>query len=258
MKSHLLAIDIGNTNIVIGVYSGEKLVAHWRMITKGRRTEDEMAVTVGQFFAMGGLSMDMIKDAAISCVVPPILPAITRFCERFIGRDPLVIGPGIKTGVSINVDNPREVGADRIANAAGALVKYVPPLIIVDFGTAITVDAVSAKSEYIGGAIVPGVRLSLNALYHHAAKLPEVEFAEPPSVIGRNTIHSMQSGAFFGYASLVDGIVERMKPQLSPNAKVIATGGEAALVAPASKTIEAVEEHLTLEGLRAIYAKNRE
>lgn len=254
----MLVVDVGNTNIVLGLYDGDELLAHWRLETKLRRTEDELSVVVTQLFAINGLGISKVSRAVISCVVPQILPIITGFCEKTFRLDPLIIGPGIKTGVSINIDNPREVGADRIANAAGALLKYQPPLIIVDFGTAITIDAVSAKSEYLGGAIVPGMRLSLNALYHNAAKLPEVEFAKPPSVIGRNTIHSMQSGSYYGYASLVDGIVKKMKPLLTPEPKVIATGGEALLVASASETIEAVEEHLTLQGLKAIYYRNRQ
>lgn len=255
---NLLVVDIGNTNIVLGVYEDDRLLAHFRLDTKSRRTEDEFAVIVSQLFTLHGIPTKHIRDAVISCVVPPILNTMARFCSKTFNCDPLIIGPGIKTGVPINIDNPRELGADRIVNAAGALARYSPPLIIVDFGTAITIDAISAKGEYVGGAIAPGMRLSLNALYHNAAKLPEVESVKPASVIGRNTIGSMQSGAFYGFASLVDGIVNRMKPLLSPpEPKVIATGGEARLVAPASTTIEKLEDNLTLEGLRVIYHRNR-
>lgn len=257
MENNLLVVDIGNTEIVLGVFASEKLLAEWRLDTKLRRTEDELAVVVNQLFAGSGLDREAVTDAIISCVVPPVLPKMINFVRRNFGCDPLIVGPGVKTGVVIKVDNPHEVGADRIVNTAGALASYKPPFLIVDFGTAITIDAVSAKGEYLGGAIVPGMRLSLNALHHNAAKLPEVEFAEPPSVIGKNTVHSMQSGAYFGYAALVDGIVRRMKPLLAPTPKVIATGGEAKDVAKASETIEMVEELLTLNGLLSIFKKNR-
>ena len=257
MSQKLLVVDIGNTEIVLGVYEKSDLLAKWRLDTKLRRTEDELNVVIRQLFEMSNIDRSCVKEAIISCVVPPALPMFINFIRQTFNAEPLVVGPGVKTGVVISADNPREVGADRIANAAGALAKYKPPLLIVDFGTAITVDAVSAKSEYLGGAIVPGLRLSLNALHQKAARLPEVEFSEPPSVIGKNTVHAMQSGAFFGYAALVDGIVRRMKPLLSPAPVVIATGGEAKVVAQASETIEIVEELLTLEGLRSIFEKNR-
>jgi len=257
MRDLLLVIDVGNTNIVLGVFEGDSLLVHWRLTSGHRRTEDEMAAFISQLFSLAGLDTGRVMDVAVSCVVPPALPVITGFCRKMFGRDPLVVGPGVKTGVTINIDNPKEAGADRIVNAVAALEKYDPPLILVDFGTAITIDVVSAKAEYMWGAIVPGARLSLNALYHHAARLPEVEFSPPPSVIGRNTVHSMQSGAYYGYTGLVDGIVERMKKIITPKPKVIATGGEAELIAPASSTIEIVEENLTLEGLRVIYKKNR-
>ncbi len=253
MKNYLLTIDVGNTQIVIGVYKERKLKAHWRLDTKARRTEDELTIMVSQLFRLADIGMDMVSGVAICCVVPPLTPMLIQFCKKAFDLAPLVVGPGIKTGIPIDMDDPREVGADRIANAAGGLLLYDPPLIVVDFGTAITIDAISESSEYKGGVIVPGLSLSLNALYHNAARLPKVELAEPPSVIGRNTIHSMQSGAYYGYVSLVDGIVKRMKPELGDNATVIATGGEVGMLANASETIEHVEENLTLEGLRAIY-----
>ena len=255
MENYLLAIDVGNTQIVIGVYEATELKAHWRLDTKARRTEDELAIMVSQLFRLADIGMEQVNGIVICCVVPPLAQTLVQFCKKAFAIEPLVVGPGVKTGIPIDVDDPREVGADRIANAAGALSLYSPPLIVVDFGTAITLDAISENSEYRGGAIVPGLSLSLNALYHNAAKLPKVEMAEPPSVIGRNTIHSMQSGAFYGYVSLVDGIVNRMKPELGDNAKVIATGGEAGMLARSSETIEHVEENLTLEGLRAIYER---
>ncbi|MGK7344353.1 MAG: type III pantothenate kinase [Candidatus Nitrospinota bacterium M3_3B_026] len=257
MTQKLLAVDVGNTNIVLGVFEGEKLLTNWRLDTKSERTEDELAVMVTQLMRLSKIDPASVSDAAVSCVVPPALPPILGFLRKTFGIDPVVVGPGVKTGISLKVEDPREVGADRIVNAVGALEKYAPPLILVDFGTAITIDAVSAESEYLGGAITPGIGLSLNALYHHAARLPEVEFKKPPSVIGKNTVAAMQSGAYYGFASLVDGIVERMKPRLAPEPKVIATGGQALLVSQISGTIQAVEENLTLEGLRVIHARNR-
>ncbi|HEB73406.1 MAG TPA: type III pantothenate kinase [Nitrospirae bacterium] len=252
----LLVIDIGNTQIVLGVYDGKSLEAHWRLDTKARRTQDEMAVMVSQLFNLAGIEARSVKNAIISCVVPPLLPALLNFCRNTFSCDPLVVGPGIKSGVSIRTDDPREVGADRIANTAGGLSIFDPPMILIDFGTAITIDAISKNAEYLGGAIIPGIELSMNALYHKAAKLPKVEIAEPPSIIGANTVHSMQSGAFYGYVCLVDGIVKKMKSVLGAGSKVIATGGEAALVAKSSETIEHVEENLTLIGLRVIHEKN--
>ncbi len=252
----LLVVDIGNTNIVMGVWEEETLVAQWRLDTRQRRTEDEMEVFVRQLFTLKGIDPSSVEGVAVACVAPPVLPPMLRFLKRAFRVEPLVIGPGVKTGVVIASDNPREVGADRIANTAGALRRFDPPLIVVDFGTAITFDAVNHRAEYVGGAIVPGVRLSLNALYHHAAKLPEVALEPPPSVVGKNTVHAMQSGAYFGYAALVDGIVARMKEELGPKVAVIATGGEASAVAEATRLIDHVEETLTLEGVREIYLKN--
>jgi type III pantothenate kinase len=252
----LLAVDIGNTNIVMGVYRGSTLVAHWRLTTSQKRTEDELEVFVRSMFAQRDVTMTDISAVALACVAPQTLPPILRFLRRAFDLEPLVIGPGVKTGVVIASENPREVGADRIANVAGALDSHPSPLIVVDFGTAITFDAVSAKSEYLGGAIVPGIRMSLSALYHHAAKLPEVAMERPSSIIGRNTVHAMQAGAYFGYAALVDGIVARMKESLGGEVTVIATGGEAAAIAEAAASIDCVEEWLTLEGIRVIREKN--
>ena len=256
MTDLLLVIDVGNTQIALGVYDGKSLKAHWKLDTESRRTEDEMAVIVSQLFNLSGIDARSVKNSVISCVVPPLLPALLNFCRNMFSCDPLLVGPGVKTGVSIKTDDPREVGADRIANTAGGLSIYDPPMILIDFGTAITIDAVSSKAEYLGGAIIPGIGLSMNALYHKAAKLPKVEITEPPSIIGANTVHSMQSGAFYGYICLVDGIVKKMKSVLGSGAKVIATGGEAPLVAHSSRTIEHVEENLTLIGLRVIHEKN--
>jgi len=257
MANLLLVIDVGNTQIALGVYDDADLKAQWRLGTRASSTGDELSALITQMFNLEKIDIRNVADVAISCVVPPLVPALNRFCVKTFGKVPLSIGPGIKTGISIAVDDPREVGADRIVNAVGGVSMFAPPLVIVDFGTAITVDAVSERSEYLGGAIVPGIQLSLNALCHKAAKLPKVEMAEPPSVIGRNTVHSIQSGAFFGYISLVDGIVNKMKPLIGSSAKVIATGGEASQVAHVSGTIDLVVENLTLEGLRVVHEKNR-
>jgi type III pantothenate kinase len=256
MADLLLVIDVGNTQIALGVYKGKSLTAHWRLDTESRRTEDEMAVIVSQLFNLADIDARSVKNAVISCVVPPLLPALQKFCRNMFSIEPLLVGPGVKTGVSIKTDDPREVGADRIANTAGGLSIYDPPMILIDFGTAITIDAISKKAEYLGGAIIPGIGLSMNALYSKAAKLPKVEIAKPPSIIGASTVHAMQSGAFYGYVCLVDGIVMKMKPTLGPDVKVIATGGEAPLVSKSSETIEHVEENLTLIGLRVIHEKN--
>ncbi|MDH4183621.1 MAG: type III pantothenate kinase [Nitrospinota bacterium] len=257
MSGDLFVADIGNTHIVLGVYRGKQLMAHWRIHTRTPRTGDELAITVSQLFGLAGLMTNSIKHVAVSCVAPQVLPDFIRFCHGLFGCQPMVVGPGVKTGVAVKVEEPREVGADRITNAAGALSLFSPPMIIVDFGTAITIDAITANCEYIGGAIVPGMYMSMMALAANTAKLPKVELLQPPSVIGANTVHAMQSGVFHGFVSLVDGIVKKMKPLLGPNVTVIATGGEAGLVAGASETIEKVEENLTLEGLRVIHENTR-
>ncbi|MDH5477497.1 MAG: type III pantothenate kinase [Nitrospinota bacterium] len=257
MGSDLLVVDIGNTHVVMGVYRGREFLADWRIHTKTRRTEDELAITIKELFRLEQMEFSSIGAAAISCVVPPLLPDFVHFCKRFFGVQPLVVGPGVRTGISVKVDDPREVGADRITNAAGAISLYKPPLIIVDFGTAITFDVVSAQNEYLGGAIAPGMSMSLAALSVNTAMLPRVELAKPPSVIGSNTINSMQSGMFYGFVSMVDGIVRKIKPLLGEEVTVIATGGEARLVAEASETINKLESRLTLEGLRVIHENTR-
>lgn len=256
-KRRLLVVDVGNTHIVLGLYEGDTLSANFRIDTRQHRTKDEFAVIVSHLFALENIDINGINDLMVACVVPPIQRAVVQFLEELFGCKPLVLGPGIKSGVIIKVDDPREVGADRIANSAGALALYKPPLILVDFGTAITIDAISEKGEYLGGAIVPGVRLSLDALHKRAARLPDVAFARPVNVIGTNTVAAMQSGAFYGFASLVDGLVTKMQNGFDKKATVIATGGEAMIVAPASDCIDHVEEELTLLGLKVIYEKNR-
>ena len=253
----LLVIDVGNTNTVLGMYREEKLVRNWRVTTDKARTVDEYAMLVHELFRLSDIHFSDIGDVIVSCVVPPMLNTLEGLCRHYFKLNPYVVGPGIKTGMPIQYDNPREVGADRIVNAVAAYEKYRRSLIIVDFGTATTFDFISSKGEYQGGAIAPGMAISAEALFEKASKLPRVEFVRPPQVIAKNTVNSMQSGLFFGYAGLVDGIVERMKQETSENPLVVATGGLAEQVSAASQTIDEVDPFLTLEGLRIIYLRNK-
>jgi len=253
----LLAIDIGNTNVVLGVFEGEHLQESWRIGTKASITADEYAVIVKDLFAFTGIDFKQIDGIIISTVVPPLLSIMTEMSRKYFKIEPLVVTSELKTGITLSYENPREIGADRIVNAAAAFRLYGGPLIIIDFGTATTFCAVNANGEYLGGAITPGVKISAEALYQRAAKLPRVELARPRTIIGRDTVSAMQAGILYGYAGLVDGIVERMKKELSPDARVIATGGLAELVTPEARSAIEVRPNLTLEGLRFIFDANR-
>ena len=253
----LLAIDVGNTNTVVGAFDGARLRHHWRIETSHTRTSDEYGVLLRQLFGADGLDPARVDAVAISSVVPPLAFTLQQMSRRYFGLDPLFVGPGVKTGMPILYDNPREVGADRVVNAVAAYERWKTGLIVVDFGTATTFDAVSPKGEYLGGAICPGIAISMDALFRSASKLPRVEFARPAQVVGKNTVASMQSGLVYGYVGLVDGICERMVDELGFQPKIVATGGLAPLIAGVSKAISEVDEHLTLDGLRLIHDRNR-
>lgn len=255
----LLVIDVGNTNTVLGLYDGDKLVHDWRIRTEIDHTIDEYGVLILNLYQSSRMKINEIKAVSaiiISCVVPPMLNILEPLCIKYFNLKPLIVGPGIKTGMPIFYDNPKEVGADRIVNAVAAYDKYKQDSIIVDFGTATTFDYVSKKGEYMGGCIAPGIVISSEALFERASKLPRVEFSRPKTVITKDTVSAMQAGIMFGYAGLVDGIVGRMKAEVKSEPLVIATGGLAKVVAPETKSIDKIEEMLTLEGLRIIYNLN--
>ena len=255
----ILAVDIGNTNIVIGVFESGELKSHWRIATRKRSTSDEYSVLLNALFAgaSGDLASPALADGiAISCVVPSLTRVVSKALEPYHNGVEIAVGPGVKTGMKILTDDPREVGADRIVNAVAAYARFKDAVIVVDFGTAVTFDFITARGEYSGGAIAPGVAISMDALFQRAARLPRVEFARPPQLVGKSTMESLKSGLYYGYVSMVEGIVSRMKDEIDSGTKVIATGGVASLIGADCPSIDVIDEFLTLEGLSLIYGMN--
>jgi len=253
----LLAIDIGNTNVVWGVFDGDRLLADWRVGTDHAKTTDEYAILLLDLLRVEGISPERLKGVILSSVVPPLTPLFEELSETYFHCLPLIVSAEMETGLTIKYTNPQEVGSDRIVNAAAAYRRYGGPIIIVDFGTATTFCAVTATGEYLGGAIAPGLGISAEALYARTAKLPKIELARPKSAIGQDTVTSMQAGLIFGYAGLVDELVRRIQHELGRECFVLATGGLAGLIAPESQTIREIRPHLTLEGLVLLWALNR-
>jgi type III pantothenate kinase len=253
----LLALDAGNTNITIGAYDGDKLISRWRLRTIHEQTADEWGILMRNLFALNSLSLERIGGIVISSVVPPLEQNLTAMSQRYFGIDPMFVTAATDTGITVRYDNPREVGADRIVNAVAAYQKYGGPCAVVDLGTAITFDAVSANAEYLGGVICPGIGIAIGGLFAKTARLPMVDFREPEKLIGSNTVGSIQSGLYYGFIGLIDGIIERMIGELGPNTKALATGGQAPLIVRGSKFLKAADEDLTLDGLRIIWQRNQ-
>ena len=254
----ILVIDMGNTNIVLGVFKEKKLVRSWRISTNKDKTADEYGIQIRVLFQYSNIKYEDIEAIVVSSVVPPVMPAMEGMAVKYFGIKPLIVGPGVKTGMPIRYDNPKEVGADRIVNAIAAYDLYGGPLIIVDFGTATTFDVISKEGEYLGGAIAPGIGISTEALYTRAAKLPRIELCKPKTVIGKNTVTSMQSGIIYGFVGQTDGIITRIEKEIGEKVNVVATGGLAELISEESNHIDRVNPNLTLEGLRIIYERNKE
>ncbi len=252
----LLTFDIGNTHIVIGIFREAEVIAHWRLTTATERTADEYRALLGNLLREADLSVTDLTGAIIACVVPPLLPTFEQLCVRAFHLTPMVVRPGLKTGLRIRTDNPREVGADRVANAVAVRHLYSTPAVVIDFSTATTFDAISAQGDYLGNAIAPGLFLSAQALFRQAAQLPHIAMARPPDPIGTNTVLSMQSGLVYGHIAMVEGMVERFQRALGADTHVVATGEYVDLIAPHSRVIQSVEPNLTLEGLRLIYETN--
>src|SRR5271157_667794 len=262
----LFVLDVGNTNTVLGVFEAKpaehgvvhygRLIAHWRVSTTKTQTVDEYGVLFRNLFAMNGLEVGSVQGTVISSVVPPLDSTLREVCERYFHSRPLFIEPGVKTGMPVHYDNPAEVGADRVVNSVAAFEKFGGPCIVVDFGTATTFDVVSAKGEYLGGVITPGIGISADALFEHTARLPRVDIRKPARVLATNTVGSVQSGLYYGYLGLIDGILERLMAELGSKVRIVATGGLASLMGGGSKYIREVDDLLTLEGLRIIYERN--
>jgi type III pantothenate kinase len=252
----LLAVDVGNTQTVLGLFEGEHLVEHWRVATEAERTGDELAVLLADLLELRDRSFADVDGICLASSVPLLLRSYQELVERHLGAPILVLGPGTRTGIPILYDDPREVGSDRIANAVAARERYGSPCIVVDFGTSTNFDAVSANGEFVGGVLAPGIESSMDALFARAARLTKVDFVEPDTVIGKSTVTALQSGLVYGFAGQVDGIVEHMRTELGDTAPAIATGGLAELIAPHSKTIEKVDPLLTLDGLRLVWDRN--
>lgn len=253
----LLVMDVGNTHIVLGLYQGEEMIGHWRIHTNRNLTEDEYGMMMKNLFQHVGVELEEISGVSICSVVPPLTRILKILVQKYFRIAPLIVGPGVKTGLNIKYESPREVGADRIANAVAAIKRYGAPVIVVDFGTATTFCFIDEKGHYIGGAITPGIYVSTEALYQRASQLTRVEVIDPGSVVGRNTVKAMQSGIFYGYVGVVDGIVTRMKRELSQPPTVVATGGLAEMICGETSTIDEVDPLLTLAGLKLIYERNQ-
>jgi type III pantothenate kinase len=253
----LLAIDVGNTQTHIGAFDGEELVEHWRLATAGEDTADELAVRVASLLSLRGMGLDGIDASIVSSVVPRLNPEYTRMCELYLGAACLMVGPGVKTGMPVRLDNPHELGADRLVNAVAAFDRFGGPCAVVDFGTAITFDAISAQGEYLGGVIGPGVQISMDALTERAARLPKVDLSEPSGVIGRTTQASLQSGMVYGFAGAIDAIARRLLAELGGETSFVATGGGAAAIIPYCDLIDDIDDLLTLRGLRLIHERNQ-
>lgn len=252
----LLVMDVGNSHTVLGLYRGDELYAHWRVFTGNYHTADEFRVLLGLLFQQEGVNLSEVKGFCASSVVPQLNHALTRASQRTFRCEALMVGPGVKSGLALKCDNPREVGADRIVNAVAAIEAYGMPLIVLDFGTATTLDVINEHGEFLGGVIAPGIQVSMDALFEKCAKLPRVDISRPPSVIGRNTVDCIRSGLTFGYCDMVDGLVGRIRESMGSAPKVVATGGLANVIAEISSCIDHVDPFLTLKGLKTIYRKN--